>query len=356
MPASRCASLRTDQPNPEGAFCFYAPSSTLGRRSAWTSKPSSDMPSRRHELQLYYQPKYDVATETVIGAECLMRWLHPQRGFISPVEFIPLAEETGLILEMGRHVLEEACRQLAEWSSEGLDAGMLAVNVSGAAVSPPGLRQFQVRDALSRFGVAASGSDRGHRSPLLADRTGQATRMLNELAGALGLHMSIDDSGTAIRRYPCIAYATDRQLRSTAASSSMWRPAATAPRSFAHPRAGPWPRHGGGGRRRRNARSARLPARARLRRLPGFLFSKAVPAPEFKRCSLRQPVVDSPRAAPAQGVGRATTPSNNCCIERAWRRSPANAGTTRADRADSRLALPRFRQPRRCQPCAKARR
>lgn len=274
-------SLRTDQPNPEGAFCFYAPELNARAQKRLDLETELRHAIERHELQLYYQPKYDVATETVIGAECLMRWLHPQRGFISPGEFIPLAEETGLILEMGRHVLEEACRQLAEWTSKGLDAGMLAVNVSVQQFRHPGFVE-QVRDALSRFGVAASRIKIEVTESLLMTEQEQATRMLNELR-ALGLHMSIDDFGTGysslsyLRTLPIDELKIDRSFLIDVATSSDSAAIVRAVLALAHSLDMEVVAEG-------------VETRDQLDFLrehgcdafQGFLFSKAVPAPEFE--------------------------------------------------------------------------
>lgn len=274
-------SLRTDQPNPEGAFCFYAPELNARAQKRLDLETELRHAIERHELQLYYQPKYDVATETVIGAECLMRWLHPQRGFISPGEFIPLAEETGLILEMGRHVLEEACRQLAEWTSKGLDAGMLAVNVSVQQFRHPGFVE-QVRDALSRFGVAASRIKIEVTESLLMTEQEQATRMLNELR-ALGLHMSIDDFGTGysslsyLRTLPIDELKIDRSFLIDVATSSDSAAIVRAILALAHSLDMEVVAEG-------------VETRDQLDFLrehgcdafQGFLFSKAVPAPEFE--------------------------------------------------------------------------
>ena len=346
-------SLRTDQPNPEGAFCFYAPELNARAQKRLDLETELRHAIERHELQLYYQPKYDVATETVIGAECLMRWLHPQRGFISPGEFIPLAEETGLILEMGRHVLEEACRQLAEWTSKGLDAGMLAVNVSVQQFRHPGFVE-QVRDALSRFGVAASRIKIEVTESLLMTEQEQATRMLNELR-ALGLHMSIDDFGTGysslsyLRTLPIDELKIDRSFLIDVATSSDSAAIVRAVLALAHSLDMEVVAEG-------------VETRDQLDFLrehgcdafQGFLFSKAVPRLSSKRCSLRQPVVDGPalragpRCGPRNDAPRATAASSAHGADlRPGRARP------RADRADSRLALPRFRQPRRCQPCAR---
>ncbi len=84
----------------------------------------------RDELKLFYQPKISAQTEEIVGAEALLRWMHPKQGFISPAEFIPIAEETGLIVEVGEWVLREACRQTALWNKKGISDFKISVNVS----------------------------------------------------------------------------------------------------------------------------------------------------------------------------------------------------------------------------------
>src|SRR6202020_2122926 len=84
----------------------------------------------RQEFLLHYQPKIDLQTGKITGMEALLRWLHPDRGMISPVQFIPIAEDCGLILSVGRWVLQEACRQARAWNNEGLRDIPMAVNVS----------------------------------------------------------------------------------------------------------------------------------------------------------------------------------------------------------------------------------
>ncbi|MGC9385316.1 MAG: EAL domain-containing protein [Hydrogenovibrio sp.] len=84
----------------------------------------------KNQFELYYQPQYDVDTDTIIGFEALVRWIHPERGLISPQDFIPIAEETGLILQLGRQVIDMATQTIAEWRRAGLTQGRLAINVS----------------------------------------------------------------------------------------------------------------------------------------------------------------------------------------------------------------------------------
>ena len=93
------------------------------------------------QLEVYYQPIIDVRTATAIGAEALVRWHHPTRGLVGPVEFIPVAESTGLIVPLGMWVLTEACRQAQSWRQSGLtdDAFYMSVNLSARQLQDPAL-------------------------------------------------------------------------------------------------------------------------------------------------------------------------------------------------------------------------
>ena len=103
------------------------------------------------QLELHYQPKVSLRSGRIVGAEALLRWRHPERGMVAPDEFIPLAEETGLIFEIGGWVLEEACRQIRAWKDAGLAMPPVAVNLSA--------RQFdrrlpaRIQAVLDRHGV-----------------------------------------------------------------------------------------------------------------------------------------------------------------------------------------------------------
>src|SRR5205814_3468300 len=93
----------------------------------------------RKEFMLHYQQKVDLRSGTIIGAEALVRWLHPEWGLVRPARFIPLAEETGLIVQIGEWVVREACRQNHAWQDEGLDPGMVSVNLSARQFRLEGL-------------------------------------------------------------------------------------------------------------------------------------------------------------------------------------------------------------------------
>jgi diguanylate cyclase (GGDEF)-like protein len=107
----------------------------------------------RNQLELHYQPKLHLTSRRVSGVEALLRWRHPERGLIAPDQFIPLAEECGLIVELGRWVTDEACRQAAEWRKQFLHApSQVAINLSAVQLRRPELAD-EVLDALARHGL-----------------------------------------------------------------------------------------------------------------------------------------------------------------------------------------------------------
>ena len=181
--------------------CFY--SADLNDRSLHRLSLNSAMhnATARGEFQLFYQPKIDTRTKMLAGAEALVRWNHPQRGFVSPAEFIPLAEETGLIVEIGRWILGEACRQIEAWRVAGLAVPTIAVNISG--------RQFAHKDFLAVLGgvLQRDGFDPKHlqleitESILMGDVQGNIQTM-GEIQ-KLGLKLSLDDFGTG---YSSLSY------------------------------------------------------------------------------------------------------------------------------------------------------
>jgi EAL domain-containing protein (putative c-di-GMP-specific phosphodiesterase class I) len=162
----------------------------------------------RHEFEVVYQPKVALQRGEVIGFEALLRWHHPQRGMISPAQFIPLAEETGLILPIGRWVLEEACRQATRWQTHTPGAPPLTMNVNLSA------RQFQqpelvteVASILADTGLDPCGLVLEITESVVMDDAAANSVVLQELKG-LGVHLAIDDFGTGysslsyLKRFP----------------------------------------------------------------------------------------------------------------------------------------------------------
>jgi diguanylate cyclase (GGDEF)-like protein len=157
----------------------------------------------RRELRLVYQPILSFPGERITGFEALARWRHPQRGLVMPEEFIPVAEETGLILPIGRWVLDQACRQLRRWQEEFAAAEPLMVSVN---LSP---RQFSHPDLVSQVerALEASGLDPRHleleiTESVFISNPEPAIQVLDRLRG-MGVQVCVDDFGTG---YSSLAY------------------------------------------------------------------------------------------------------------------------------------------------------
>jgi len=155
----------------------------------------------RAEFFLEYQPQVDLASRRITGCEALLRWRHPELGRIPPLEFIPIAEDTGLILPIGEWVLREACRELADWRAAGHRAIRMAVNVSARQLH---LQDFQevVQRILTETGVPATALDLEITEGMLLHDVEETLDQLSALA-KLGVRLSIDDFGTG---YSSLAY------------------------------------------------------------------------------------------------------------------------------------------------------
>ena len=148
----------------------------------------------RNELFLEFQPQTDVRQRTIIGVEALVRWQHPELGMIAPASFIPLAENCGLIDEIGAWVLNEACHQLHAWDCAGLPPLRMAVNVSARQFRDSKLRD-QVALALVRHHLAPERLELELTESILMRNTAEAIKMMERLK-ALGIVLAIDDFGT----------------------------------------------------------------------------------------------------------------------------------------------------------------
>jgi len=160
----------------------------------------------RGEFELYYQPQLDLATGTLFGAEALLRWHSPTRGMVSPADFIPVAEDTGLIVPIGTWVLREACAQLAAWKGRGLAISRIAVNVSVAQFLESGFPGLVAR-TLGETDLAPDALELEITESLLAKDVEGAVEILQALK-KIGVELAIDDFGTGysslsqLKRFP----------------------------------------------------------------------------------------------------------------------------------------------------------
>jgi len=156
------------------------------------------------EFELFYQPKISVSSGRLVGAEALLRWRKPGLGIVPPSEFIPYAEESGLIIKIGRWVLEEACRQISVWKEKGLPECIISVNVSARQFKHPNIITY-VMTALTTNQVDPAFLELEITENVLMNGVGSTLETLNSLHD-LGIRLSIDDFGTG---YSSLAYLKD---------------------------------------------------------------------------------------------------------------------------------------------------
>ena len=149
------------------------------------------------QFELYYQPLYNTEQHRINGFEALIRWNHPERGLVEPIDFIPLAEETGLIIQIGEWVIKEACRQAASWPEHV----RVAVNLSPVQFRTRGLQSILIQ-ALTQSGLAPQRLELEITESLLIDNVAETLKSLHSLH-AMGVRVALDDFGTG---YSSLSY------------------------------------------------------------------------------------------------------------------------------------------------------
>jgi len=204
-----------------GCFRFFAPEMNLRIMETLEMEADLRRALERGELCLYYQPKVALATGRISGAEALLRWRHPERGMVAPGTFIPLAEETGLILPIGEWVIGEVCAQLRRWRDEGVPVVPVAANLSARQ-----FRREDLADSVRRFL-----QERDLEPELLEMELTESMIMRDPQAAAatmrqfkdLGVSLALDDFGTGysslnyLRRFPVDSLKIDRSFIGDAA-------------------------------------------------------------------------------------------------------------------------------------------
>ncbi len=166
------------------------------------------------ELRLHYQPKIDTMTGRLLGMEALVRWMHPERGMISPIEFIPVAEDSGLIVPIGRWVLREACRQNAQWQHDGMRPLRVAINLSARQFRSDNLLD-DIDTTLSLTGLSVNSLELEITESMVMDDPEGVLKLLGAIHDR-GIHLSLDDFGTGhsslayLKRFPIDCVKIDR--------------------------------------------------------------------------------------------------------------------------------------------------
>jgi len=201
--------------NPDRSVAFYSQDMNQGMQERMRIESGLRHALGNGELILYYQPKFEITSGRLVGAEALVRWLHPERGIVPPSEFIPLAETTGLIVQVGEWVLEQGCAQAAIWQKAGIAPFRLAVNVSAREFTPslPG----RVSDTLQRYQLDPSWLELEITESTLMHDFERVTAIMDRIT-ALGVTLSLDDFGTGysslsyLKRFPIHTLKIDRSF------------------------------------------------------------------------------------------------------------------------------------------------
>lgn len=170
----------------------------------------------REEFEIHYQPQIDLLSGKITGIEALLRWRHPQMGLISPTQFIPLAEQNGLIVAIGKWVMETACHQAQQWIEDGHPPMRMSVNLSAHQVAQPGLSNT-VKDVLDKTGLKPQLLKLELTESILLDDSSFTRNVLHHLH-ALGVKLTIDDFGTGysslsyLKRIPLDTLKIDRSF------------------------------------------------------------------------------------------------------------------------------------------------
>ena len=197
-------------------FSYYSPEMNEAAVERLMTKSKLKRAFERDELLVHYQPKYNIETGEVIGAEALVRWELPERGIILPSDFIPIAEETNLIVDIGEWVLERVCEDFRYWQRSVSSPGRVSVNLSLKQLKQPNFIN-RISEILRNYQISPTSLELEITETTLMENPARTIKLLDELY-ALGLHLAIDDFGTgysslsALQQFPISTLKIDQSF------------------------------------------------------------------------------------------------------------------------------------------------
>ena len=180
--------------NGRNNFQFYTPAMTEHAQERHALENALRGAVARGELHVHYQPQVEIDGRRLVGVEALARWQHPRLGAVSPARFIPVAEEIGIVTEIGDWVLRAACRQVADWRAQGLAVGSISVNISVQQLERDSLTET-LRGVLAETGLAPADLELEVTESMIMEKNRRALEAMDALRG-LGVRLSVDDFGT----------------------------------------------------------------------------------------------------------------------------------------------------------------
>jgi diguanylate cyclase (GGDEF)-like protein/PAS domain S-box-containing protein len=206
------------------SFQFFTPTMNVNAVERQSIEEDMRRALKNHEFALHYQPKVNLKTRVVVGVEALIRWTHPSRGPLSPIKFIPVAEETGLILPIGAWVLRKACMQAVSWKDAGLSVGTMAINVSTSQFLEEGFLA-NLFSVVAETGMDPRSLELEVTESVLMKNTDVSISILKEVRD-YGIKVAIDDFGTG---YSSLSYLRQFPLDSLKIDQSFLRKIHVAP-------------------------------------------------------------------------------------------------------------------------------
>lgn len=197
-------------------FCFFSPEMDKGLREKLEMTAQLRQALANDEFELHYQPKVSLETGLITGAEALIRWHHPERGMVPPGVFIPVAEESGLIGEIGMWVINAVTRQIRLWLSAGIEPGRVAFNLSAAQCKTDEVVPF-IQSAMARNALEGDRLEVEVTESMIMNDADSAIHMLWELK-KMGIHVAMDDFGTGysslsnLKRFPIDCLKIDKSF------------------------------------------------------------------------------------------------------------------------------------------------